>query len=174
MKTVLALAITHVLVGPAFADIDATEQSAMVAEHNKLRAAENAGLPNLKWSSSLASTAQSWANTLKGKGCALEHSKGSGFGENIYWGGPMMYGDGTTKATDTKSKDVVGSWYSEKANYTLGTNTCAAGKTCGHYTQVVWKATTDVGCGQATCDDNSQVWVCNYSPAGNMAGEKPY
>ncbi|MDO9190699.1 MAG: CAP domain-containing protein [Sulfurimicrobium sp.] len=45
---------------------------------------------------------------------------------------------------------------------------------CGHYTQLVWKKTTAVGCGMAVCGSRDQIWVCQYSPAGNWAGQKPY
>ena len=44
---------------------------------------------------------------------------------------------------------------------------------CGHYTQVVWRKSLRVGCGMATCGA-TEVWVCNYDPAGNWDGERPY
>jgi len=57
------------------------------------------------------------------------------------------------------------------------------GNAVGHYTAVVWAETTHVGCGMATCTDNSGGnsdgwllggWVCNYYPGGNMNGIYPY
>jgi hypothetical protein len=53
---------------------------------------------------------------------------------------------------------------------------------CGHYTQIVWKTTTRLGCGVALCDQNSpfmgfpkwEFWVCNYAPPGNYNGQRPY
>lgn len=55
-------------------------------------------------------------------------------------------------------------------------------KQCGHYTQIVWRNTTHVGCATKVCDKNSpfqgftrwQFWVCNYSPPGNFVGQRPY
>jgi PadR family transcriptional regulator len=44
---------------------------------------------------------------------------------------------------------------------------------CGHYTQIVWSNTREVGCGVAR-DSNREVWVCNYNPPGNWIGERPY
>lgn len=48
----------------------------------------------------------------------------------------------------------------------------------GHFTQIVWKSTKEVGCFTYTCDyldtakaSNSPFTVCNYSPPGNYGGE---
>lgn len=41
----------------------------------------------------------------------------------------------------------------------------------GHFTQVVWKDSTHVGCGSAKCDNlGYYMTVCNYSPPGNVRG----
>ncbi len=40
----------------------------------------------------------------------------------------------------------------------------------GHFTQVVWRGTAEVGCGTMTCG-GMDVWVCNYDPPGNMEGD---
>lgn len=152
--------------------LNTAEESEMVAAHNKVRQA--VGVPDVKWSDSLAATAQSWADTLKSKGCKLEHSKRKGLGENIYWASPLRWSSGKTDVQQIAPAKVVQSWADESANYNYSTNSCAAGKVCGHYTQLVWKTTTEIGCGKAICTDKSQVWVCNYQPAGNILGRKPY
>jgi pathogenesis-related protein 1 len=73
------------------------------------------------------------------------------------------------------SKEVVDAWGGEMKDYTYAQNSCAAGKVCGHYTQVVWKNTTTIGCGMAICDNpKNQIWVCQYLPSGNWVGQKPY
>lgn len=48
---------------------------------------------------------------------------------------------------------------------------------CGHYTQVVWRKTSELGCGYATCKRDGflvEFWACNYSPPGNVRGQEPY
>ena len=48
---------------------------------------------------------------------------------------------------------------------------------CGHYTQIVWRKSTQLGCGVASCNSargKQDIWICNYSPAGNFAGMAPY
>lgn len=135
----------------------------MVAAHNSWR--QRVGVPPLTWSTSAAKVAQSWANQLKNtQNCQMSHNPDRGeYGENIYW----------SSGRSSTSKDVVNSWGSEVQDYDYATNQCNRGKMCGHYTQVVWRDTTQVGCGKASCD-SVEIWVCNYSPPGNYNGEKPY
>jgi hypothetical protein len=45
---------------------------------------------------------------------------------------------------------------------------------CGHYTQIIWRNTTEVGCGMATCSNGSEIWVCNYNPPGNYLRQNAY
>jgi pathogenesis-related protein 1 len=96
----------------------------------------------------------------------------SGLGENIAAGAP----------TETIAS-AVASWTGEKSSYDYATNTCASGQQCGHYTQIVWKTTTGVGCAHVSCTTPNAAlggatqWdfsVCDYSPPGNYVGQKPY
>lgn len=140
----------------------------MTAAHNAVRAgvmpAAAMPLPEVTWSAEIAAVAQAYADK-----CVWEHSSND-YGENLY----ATSGGGTPK-------DVVGSWASEVADYDYASNSCAANKACGHYTQVVWANTLRIGCGMAKCPDNApwgngpwEMWVCNYDPPGNWGGEKPY
>ena len=63
---------------------------------------------------------------------------------------------------------VVNRWGAESADYSPEHGTCAWNRQCGHYTQIVWAATKEVGCGMSVCPTLGQVWVCNYRPAGNI------
>ncbi|MFT5722413.1 MAG: pathogenesis-related protein 1 [Motiliproteus sp.] len=151
----------------------ATPQAEMLAAHNRYRAL--VAVPALTASSALAATAQAYADTLKTtQGCTSTHSHAAGLGENLFWASALVYSNGTRKPQDVTPTQVADAWGSEKDHYSYASNSCAAGEICGHYTQVVWNTSTQVGCGHATCDDHSQVWVCNYSPAGNWVGKKPY
>jgi pathogenesis-related protein 1 len=126
-------------------------------------------LPPLQWSAEAAKTAEAWAAR-----CTFEHNPRRGpYGENLAAATPGSW----------KTADVVKDWASESASYDLGRNSCAAGKVCGHYTQLVWRNTTHVGCAKRTCTKNSpfgkdfptwELWVCDYAPPGNIMGEKPY
>ncbi len=150
----------------------------ITSAHNDLRAALN--LPDLIWSDKLAAVAQEWATHLaNNKGCKMQHRPRHGensrpFGENIYWASPLNWSDGRKEIQEVAPTTVVQSWASEVEDYDYNSNSCRKEKVCGHYTQVVWRNTTKLGCGMAICSNKSQIWVCNYDPPGNRIGYKPY
>jgi pathogenesis-related protein 1 len=145
------------------------DPAAMVAAHNKWRS--KTGVPALKWSNDLAASAQQWADQLTRNGCKMKHSTGTN-GENIYWAGAAQRSDGASLTQEVTDQNVVDAWGNEVKYYDYANNSCHS--VCGHYTQVVWKSTTEVGCGMAFCSDKAQIWVCQYTPPGNMVGQKPY
>lgn len=170
-----ACCFLSVLIFPAHA-AEPIDSTAIVAEHNQLRAEAGVTTP-LHYSAALAKSAQRWANHLKqSRHCQLHHSDTKGrYGENLYWASPLVWSDGRKETRKVMPGEVIASWGKEKADYDHSSNTCAAGASCGHYTQIVWRETLKVGCGMAICgDSHEQVWVCHYSPAGNIAGERPY
>lgn len=130
-------------------------------EHNTARAA--VGIGKVTWNPTIAEYADKWAKYLANeKGCNLEHRESSPYGENLFMGGDNSY------ATPNM---IVGAWLEEKPDYhggVIGWNTEA-----GHYTQVIWAKTTEIGCAIATCPDGGIIGACNYNPAGNMIGESP-
>jgi hypothetical protein len=151
---------------PAAGDPEPGRLAGMTARHNQVRA--SVGVPPLVWDPAVAATAQAYADR-----CMYQHSGASGLGENIAAFAPP--GSLVSAAVDA--------WAGERADYDYAANTCAAGKMCGHYTQIVWRTTTRLGCGVATCDVNTpfgprfprwDFWVCNYAPPGNVNGRRPY
>ena len=131
-----------------------------VSAHNAARAA--VGVGPVSWDNTVAAYAQNYANQRIGD-CKLVHSGGP-YGENLFWGSGREY----------TAADAVNLWVSEKQWYDYSTNTCAAGKVCGHYTQVVWRDSTHIGCARVTCNSGAIFIICNYYPPGNIVGERPY
>lgn len=132
----------------------------IITRHNYWRAKVSA--PPLKWSYTLSLRAKKWANHLRRENCRVYHSPGNRFGENIYW---------SVRMTNTP-ESVVDAWAEEIQYFDTKTGKCKGGE-CGHYTQIIWKNTTKVGCATVQCGDK-EIWVCEYSPAGNWVGQKPY
>lgn len=107
----------------------------------------------------------------------LAHSSSSqrnGAGENLY----ASYTTAASIATDTLANSALNSWYGEVAKYNYANPGFAA--STGHFTQVVWKSSTQLGCGaaQGTKTINGTEYkafyvVCHYAPAGNVTGQFP-
>ncbi|XP_065033121.1 pathogenesis-related protein 1-like [Musa acuminata AAA Group] len=131
-----------------------------VSPHNAARTA--VGVGPVSWDSTVAAYAQNYANQRKAD-CQLVHSRGP-YGENIFWG----------SGRDYTAADAVNSWVSEKQDYDYNSNKCAPNKVCGHYTQVVWRSSTAIGCGRVRCNNGGIFITCNYKPPGNYAGQRPY
>lgn len=162
------------LVGSVFTSaLTAPQQAEMLAAHNRWR--DGVRVMPLRWSASLATRAQEWADELKrARACTLAHTNAADIGENVFRAAAIVGSDGTRQPRVLAPTDIVASWADERLDYNHATNTCAPGRTCGHYTQLVWSATQEVGCGHAECEDGAQLWVCNYSPPGNWRGQRPY
>jgi hypothetical protein len=152
--------------GPAAADPEPGRLAGITRLHNVVRA--EIPVPPLVWDPQIAATAQAYAAR-----CQWRHSGAAGLGENLAAFAPP--------GRQTAAAPVDG-WAAEKADYNYATNSCAAGKQCGHYTQMVWRTSTRVGCGVQICSQGSpfegvtnwEIWVCNYAPPGNIVGQRPY
>ncbi|HEX7699976.1 MAG TPA: CAP domain-containing protein [Kofleriaceae bacterium] len=126
-----------------------------VDAHDRVRAKHCAS--PLTWSPKLAAVAQKWADSLRDQGCKFGHSGGQ-YGENL--------AAGTAGVLDPEA--TVKMWYDEIAKYKFPDG--GFSMETGHFTQVVWRGTTQVGCGHSSCNGND-IWVCNYDPAGNWDGQ---
>ncbi len=146
-------------------NISKEDAQAVLDLHNKIRA--DLGIPPLTWSTDVAAFAQQWADSLANfNDCNIKHhSNELGYGENIFGG---------SSADLFKGIDAANSWYQEKEKYTYSRLGEGNWFETGHYTQMIWKTTTQVGLGMATCPSGGVVVVGNYSPAGNISGDYPY
>ncbi|CAN1142849.1 Pathogenesis-related protein PR-1 [Linum perenne] len=130
--------------------------------HNKIRAKYY--LPALRWNRTLARFARHYAD-IRMKDCLPQHSHHRSDGENLFW---SKYGHWTPA-------NVVKTWGDEHKYYDFESNQCVQGQPCGHFTQIIWKNTTDVGCGRVQClNDKGFLYVCKYDPPGNYYFEGPF
>ncbi|KAG2491312.1 hypothetical protein HYH03_010318 [Edaphochlamys debaryana] len=127
--------------------------SDMLTLHNKYRAKHRA--PAMTWSSSLQRSAQAWGENLQSR-CAWEHSGTSGVGENLY-------AHSSTEGTMTQAAEV---WYNEI--FLFDYNNGGFSGATGHATQMLWVASTQLGCAKVTSSrcQWKTIIVCHYSPAG--------
>ena len=139
----------------------------LLAAHNTERAA--LGVTALAWNDQLAMEARAWAKELAATG-RFEHSPDAPGkepeGENLWAGTPRAF----------SPEAMVHLWAAEKRDYRPGVfpNNSRSGdiENVGHYTQVIWRSTRQVGCATAVGKDED-VLVCRYSQAGNVYGERP-
>ncbi|XP_056123435.1 uncharacterized protein glipr2 isoform X4 [Rhinichthys klamathensis goyatoka] len=122
--------------------------------HNAYR--RQHGAPPLTVNKNLCRSAQAWAEHLLSIK-TLKHSN-KDYGENLYY----AWSSATKKLT---GREAVESWYSEIKDYNFSRPGFCS-KT-GHFTQVLWKDTEEVGVGLAT-DGNTTFVVGQYLPAGNI------
>ncbi|MCT7953457.1 CAP domain-containing protein [Ancylothrix sp. C2] len=133
--------------------------------HNQYRA--EVGVTPLTWSETLANHAQEWADYLASLGGKLEHSQNTGEGENL-WMGSSGYFSYT---------QMIESFGNEKQYFVDGifpdVSSTGEWQDVGHYTQVVWSNTTEVGCAIVRVNGND-ILVCRYNPPGNFIGQRPF
>ncbi|SDD77808.1 Uncharacterized conserved protein YkwD, contains CAP (CSP/antigen 5/PR1) domain [Sphingomonas sp. YR710] len=129
------------------------------------------GVAGLKWDAALARDAAGWARHLAVLGY-LEHSPDdaadpSPEGENLWAGTAGSY------SIEAMSKY----WADERRFYKHGLfpNSSTTGdlEDVGHYTQMVWRSSTRVGCALAS-GEHDDFFVCRYGEGGNVIGEKPF
>ncbi|MEO7178456.1 MAG: CAP domain-containing protein [Allosphingosinicella sp.] len=140
-------------------------EARMLAIHNRERAA--AGARPLVWDAGLAATAAAYGPALERLG-KLAHSPPAarpGQGENLWMGTRNAY----------ELEEMAGSWAAEKSLFRPGTfpavSTSGNWSDVAHYTQMIWKGTTRVGCAV----HKSRKWdflICRYSPYGNVVGQR--
>ena len=165
LLTIGLLAASPLLMGGTAARADFNQR--LLAAHNAERA--TIGVPPLAWNAALAADARAWADELAATG-KFEHSPDEAGqepqGENLWAGTPRAY----------SPEAMVHLWLSEKRDYRPGVfpNNSRSGdvENVGHYTQLIWRASRQVGCATAVGRDE-EFLVCRYSQAGNVIGQRP-
>lgn len=125
--------------------------SAILNSTNTYRAQHNA--TDMSWNDTLAEFADTYLDDVED--CAFEHSGGP-YGENLAIGYPNV----------TAS---VEAWGDEREEYDFGDQ--GFDTETGHFTQLVWQNSSEVGCGRKLCGEKGWYLVCEYWPVGNVEGQ---
>ncbi|KAF5020801.1 hypothetical protein F66182_7161 [Fusarium sp. NRRL 66182] len=128
-----------------------TFTSAILNSTNFYREEHNASA--LTWNETLEEFATDYLDD--NEDCVFEHSGGP-YGENLAIGYP-------------NSTSSVEAWGDEREEYDF--DAAEFSEETGHFTQLVWKETTDVGCGRRLCGERGWYLVCEYWPRGNVEGQ---
>ncbi|XP_074845113.1 cysteine-rich venom protein latisemin-like [Carettochelys insculpta] len=143
---------------------NADQQKEIVDKHNTLRRGVRPSARNMlkmEWSPEAAANAKRWANQ-----CTLSHSPpdsrrtGVPCGENLYM-----------SSAPHSWSDAIQAWYNEVENFVYGVGATSPGSVIGHYTQMVWYISYQIGCAIAFCPEHQlkYYYVCHYCPTGNYA-----
>jgi len=130
--------------------------------HNEKRRLHR--VKDLKSNSEIDEIAQNYAEKLA-QSDSLNHSSNKYNGERL---GENLYMQGGKKMTGSLPVD---SWYGEINQYNFENPNSSSGVT-GHFTQLVWKGSKEIGIGCAKSSDGSYYVVANYHPSGNWVGEE--
>ena len=126
------------------------------------------GVTPLQWDTGLVQAADRYAAELARTNRWGHSAKATrpGQGENLWMGSRGAF----------SPEQMVGSWLGEAGHYRPRTfpNVSRTGNWAdvGHYTQIIWRQTTKVGCAIRS-NGRWDYLVCRYSPHGNVAGRLP-
>lgn len=145
-------------------------ETIVLNQHNIHRT--NHSAVDIAWNETLAATALKIAQS-----CVYAHdtdTDGGGYGQNIGAGSPPS--DVGSMITNMMYNGEIGyyplPWGEDSPNMSNF-------EQWGHFSQIVWKDTTSIGCATYECSTLENVssdvepyfTVCNYYPAGNYQGE---
>ncbi len=165
----MAFCASCVLAAAAHADFAPPDNraEALLNLHNEER--ERMGVPALRWNAALASDAQLWAEHLAQQG-RMEHAtreQRRNAGENLWMGSKRLY----------SAEVIMGTILAEGRYFKPGNfpdvSTSGNWRDVGHYTQVIWRDTREIGCAIAE-GPREEFLVCRYWPAGNWWGQPVY
>jgi len=128
-------------------------------QHNLKRPLHSAG--PLTWSEECAEHARKWVQHLV-EIDTLAHDNESGMGENC---GYFQSSNVSSKSDSEWAINVSNMWYGEIEKYDFDKSGYQS--QTGHFTQMIWKSTTKMGC--AIAKKGTKVYiVANYYPPGNF------
>ncbi|GFO49405.1 venom allergen 5 [Plakobranchus ocellatus] len=119
----------------------------------------------LELNDELTSLAQQWADTLAQSKDLSRHNfkyKGTRIGQSI----TMKWAP--NRAT-YDPEELCDQWYRECRDFDFGVEPTEL--KAGHFTQMVWKNSTEIGVGRSQARDGRSIVVVNYFPPGNVIGE---
>ncbi|XP_076028766.1 uncharacterized protein LOC143017778 [Oratosquilla oratoria] len=182
------------------AGITPEERVLILQEHNKYRAKVARGeeanghpgpqysasdMMQFEWNEELAVVAQAWASTCPTyhdcHDCRKVISRNYDVGQNIFY-------EWTTSNSASVWETAVRLWYEEVKyvpRYFANAFRLMRNVKIGHYTQMVWSSTRELGCGAIYYNCNKyfrrrywkmkcKIYVCNYGPAGNYMRKPMY
>jgi hypothetical protein len=139
----------------------------MLSAHNSTRAA--LGIAPLTWDPGLARQATAYAAQMARSG-SFGHAQQISYepqGENLWMGTRGAY----------RFEEMAGYWRDERRLFMRAAipHASRTGRFAdvGHYTQMIWRGTTHMGCGIAS-NGQDEYLVCRYWPAGNVFGRDPF
>ncbi|KAK9882206.1 hypothetical protein WA026_019718 [Henosepilachna vigintioctopunctata] len=160
--------------------VSAADRSTIVNKHNYLRGLISQGkvagqpratnMKHMQYSTILEQKAQEIANSCEFRHVTVTGTPWSWVGQNLYLHMSTGYGTGANW------NEAIQSWFDEHKIYRFGSGFSSG---TGHYTQMVWADTDNVGCGYAYYAKYGgfkyqKLYVCNYGPGGNYVGQNPY
>lgn len=142
-------------------------QAAMLSAHNDARAA--VGVGPVVWDANLTAAAAAHARQLAASG-RFEHSSDASRtnqGENLWAGTAGAF----------SFRQMADGWIDERRFFVAGVfpQVSRTGKwqDVGHYTQIIWRNTSHIGCAIAS-NDRRDILVCRYGPPGNFTGQRAF
>ncbi|XP_048586265.1 probable pathogenesis-related protein CaO19.2336 [Nematostella vectensis] len=143
-----------------------TDEQIALSIHNNFRKVHNS--PPMTLNAEMSKAAKEYAEKLAKMGALQHASKGErdGAGENLSFGCSSDKGQ--------TPEEAVTNWYNEVCDpgYSFGGDSGRSGT--GHFTQVVWRGSTELGFGSATGEMRGMkctYYVGRYKAAGNMMGQ---
>jgi hypothetical protein len=133
----------------------------ILAIHNRERT--RIGASPLSWDPALAAAAAGYGPALSrlGKLAHSDYSTRRGQGENLFMGTRGAY----------SLEEMIGGWADERSLFRPGifpkVSRSGHGGDVGHYTQMIWRTTTRIGCALHS-DAKWDFMICRYSPPGNI------